>query len=55
MVGTTGPKIVTILVLVTMAPFVYCPMDGAVIVITQPFPLLLVVACCIRIVVGGLP
>ena len=45
---TTGSEIVTVLVLVTLTPFVRCPVDGTVILIRKSFPLFL-----IGIVVSG--
>ena len=39
----TGTKIFTILILVTLTTFVYCHMDGTVVVLQEPFSLFLVI------------
>ena len=45
---TVGSKVVTILILVTLTPFMNCPIDGTVIVISKSFSLLFFAIGCIR-------
>ena len=40
---TTGLEVVTILILVTLTPFVCCPMNGTVVIICTSFPLFLII------------